>query len=169
MLISVTIIAFLMACLLVAAISDLLTMTIPNSLNLALVLGFLIAAVLTGMDASQLGWHILAGGLVLLISFVLFALGWIGGGDAKLAAAIALWIGFSDTLLAWLVITSLFGGALTLVLLYARRWPLPAVLARQEWALHLHQPKTGIPYGIALAAGGLWILPMTHWFRALPL
>ena len=51
-------------------------------------------------------------------------MGWIGGGDAKLAAATALWFGF-DFLLDYLVYASLFGGVLTLVLIQFRRLPLP--------------------------------------------
>ena len=50
--------------------------------------------------------------MVLAVTFVFFALGWIGGGDAKLAAATALWLGF-DHLLKYLLYASLFGGVLT--------------------------------------------------------
>ena len=86
--------------------------------------------------------------------------GWIGGGDAKLAAATALWFGFGH-LLNYLLYASLFGGALTLLLLQFRQWPLPGVLAGQPWLLKLHAKESGIPYGIALAIGALMIYPET--------
>ena len=69
--------------------------------------------------------HAGAGCAVLVVAFGFFTRGWIGGGDAKLAAATALWLGF-DHLLAYLVYASLFGGALTLLLLQFRTMPLPA-------------------------------------------
>jgi prepilin peptidase CpaA len=99
---------------------------------------------------------------VLVVSFVLFTQGWIGGGDAKLAAATALWFGF-DHLLDYLIYASLFGGVLTIALLQFRRWPLPDVLARQGWIERLHERSGGVPYGIALAAAALVIYPHTNW------
>jgi prepilin peptidase CpaA len=93
-------------------------------------------------------------------------MGWIGGGDAKLAAATALWLGF-DFLPSYLIYASLFGGALTLALLQFRKWPLPAMLAEQDWVVRLHRDDTGVPYGIALAAAALAIYPDTPWMSAI--
>jgi prepilin peptidase CpaA len=154
--------------MLFAASSDLFTMTISNRVSLLLVAGFALLAIATGMPANEALWHIAAGAAVLSVAFVFFAFGWIGGGDAKLAAAIALWLGFAH-LLDFLLIASLLGGGLTLALLSARRWPLPRFLATQEWALRLHDSKTGIPYGIALAAAALMIYPHTIWMTRLGL
>jgi prepilin peptidase CpaA len=145
-----------------AASSDLLTMTISNRVSLLLAAGFAVLAVVTGMSLTEIGWHVAAGAAVLVITFVFFARGWIGGGDAKLAAATALWFGFPH-LLDYLIYASLLGGALTLLLLQWRNWPLPAFLARQSWAQRLHDRNSGIPYGIALAAAALAIYPHTIW------
>jgi prepilin peptidase CpaA len=92
-------------------------------------------------------------------------MGWIGGGDAKLAAATALWFGF-DFLMDYLVYASLFGGVLTLVLIQFRRLPLPGPLARQTWILRLHETGGSVPYGIALAAAALAVYPKTGWMPA---
>ena len=151
-----------------AAASDLFTMTISNRVSLALVAGFLVLAVFSGMGLHDMLSHVGAGAAVLAVAFVCFAMGWVGGGDAKVAAAAALWFGFGH-LLNYLVYASLFGGALTLLLLQFRQWPLPYALAGQAWLLKLHAKESGIPYGIALAIGALMIYPETDWIRAVDL
>jgi len=145
-----------------AASSDLITMTISNRVSLILVGGFLALAFATGMGATDMLWHIGAAAVVLVVAFGFFIQGWIGGGDAKLAAATALWLGF-DHLLPYLLYASLFGGALTLLLLQFRMAPLPRMLARQEWLQRLHRKDGGVPYGIALAVAALAVYPETPW------
>jgi prepilin peptidase CpaA len=151
-----------------AAASDLFTMTISNRVSLALAAGFVVLAIASGMGVSEILLHLGAGAAVLVASFVCFSFGWIGGGDAKVAAAAALWFGFGH-LLHYLVYASLFGGALTLLLLQFRQWPLPYALAGQPWLLKLHAKESGIPYGIALAVGALVIYPETEWISAVDL
>jgi prepilin peptidase CpaA len=151
-----------------AAASDLFTMTISNRVSLALAAGFLVLALLGGMAFHDILSHIGAGATVLAVAFACFAFGWVGGGDAKVAAAAALWFGFGH-LLNYLVYASLFGGALTLLLLQFRQWPLPYPFAGQTWLIRLHAKESGIPYGIALAIGALMIYPETEWIRAVDL
>jgi prepilin peptidase CpaA len=149
-----------------AASSDLLTMTISNRLTLALAGGFAVLAFATGMGLHDVGLHLAAGGIVLAIGFGCFAMGWIGGGDAKLAAATALWFGF-EHLMNYLLYASLFGGALTVLLIQFRTLPLPAALAKQPWIMRLHEKGAGVPYGIALAAAALIVYPDTDWMSRL--
>jgi prepilin peptidase CpaA len=151
-----------------AAASDLFTMTISNRVSLALVAGFLVLALLSGMGLYDILSHVGAGAAVLAVSFACFAMGWVGGGDAKIAAGAALWFGFGH-LMDYLLYASLFGGALTLLLLQFRQWPLPYALAGQTWLLRLHAKESGIPYGIALAIGALMIYPETEWIKAVDL
>jgi prepilin peptidase CpaA len=151
-----------------AAASDLFTMTISNRVSLALAAGFLILAVMSGMELHDLLSHLGAGAAVLAVAFFCFAMGWMGGGDAKVAAGVALWLGFGH-LLDYLLLASLFGGALTLLLLQFRQWPLPSPLTGQAWLMRLHAKESGIPYGIALAIGALMIYPETDWIRAVDL
>jgi prepilin peptidase CpaA len=148
-----------------AASSDLFTMTISNKLSLALVAAFFLLVIVTGMGLAAIGMHLAAAALVLIVAFLLFTQGWIGGGDAKLAAAAALWFGFGY-LLDFLVYAALLGGALTLVLIQFRRLPLPGLLARQHWIMRLHDKAGGVPYGIALAAAALIVYPKTGWMPA---
>lgn len=146
-----------------AAAMDLFTMTIPNKVSIVLVVAFAAAAAVMGIGWHALASHVAAGLLMLVVGIGMFALGWLGGGDAKLLAATALWVGF-EHLLNYLLIAGLAGGALAIVILTYRSVMPPLWLARQGWAFRLHSAKSGIPYGIALAAAGLFVFPSTGWF-----
>ena len=145
-----------------AASSDFLTLTISNRVSLILVGGFVALAAIGGVSAADVLSHLAAGCVVLVAAFSLFARGIIGGGDAKLAAATALWLGF-DHLLPYLLYASLLGGALSVGLIWFRMTPLPDWLARHDWAQRLHGKDAGVPYGIALAAAALAVYPQTPW------
>lgn len=145
---------------------DLASYTIPNRLSLAIAAAFLAFALSAGMSGAQLGLHLAAGLVALAAGFSMFAMGWIGGGDAKLFAAAALWFGFGD-LLPYTLTAAVLGGGLTLLILLARRVPLPAFIAGQAWIARLHDSRSGIPYGVALAAGALLMLPDAQIFRLL--
>ncbi len=147
-----------------AAATDFLTLTISNKLTLGLVAAFAVLAPLSGMDWTSFALHWAAGGVILVLAFFCFAMGWIGGGDAKLASAIALWLGWGSTL-EFIVLASLFGGGLTLLLLAFRRAVVPVFIIRQPWVQRLHDENAGVPYGVALAAAGLAIYPHTAWMQ----
>ncbi len=147
-----------------SAACDLLTMTISNKLTMAIVAGFVVMAPLAGMDWHTFVMHWAAGGIVLVVGFVCFAFGWIGGGDAKLAAGITLWIGWTHAL-EFVGIASVFGGGLTLLILSFRQSVLPGFVIRQPWVRRLHDETAGVPYGVALAAAGLVMYPETIWMH----
>ena len=148
-----------------AGAMDFFTMTIPNRISVALIAGFAVAAVFAGMPLMAIGNHVLAGALFLVIGIFMFSMGWLGGGDAKLLAAAALWLGF-ESILPYVVMVSIFGGMLATVILAYRGMIPPVWVTGQEWAMRLHDRKGGIPYGIALAGAALWVYPSTHWFVA---
>jgi len=141
-----------------AAASDLLSMRLPNWLTFAVAASFAALALLFGMPLETIGANYLCGLAVLAGGFALFAFGWIGGGDAKLAAGIAAWLGFQG-MLDFLVLSAILGGALTLLILQMRRLPLPALLRGENWIVRLHDTKEGVPYGVALAAAALHVYP----------
>jgi prepilin peptidase CpaA len=147
-----------------AASSDLFTMTISNKVSLALVACFVILALAIGMSPRDMGMHAGAAATVLVVAFVFFTQGWIGGGDAKLAAAASLWFGF-DHLLQYLVDAALLGGMLTLLMINFRMFPLPGAMQRWAWLTRLHEKNAGVPYGIALAAAALLVYPDTVWMK----
>ena len=149
-----------------AASSDLLTMRISNRLVLLVALAFFVAALFVGLPLETIGMHVLAALVVLAIAFGLFAAGWIGGGDAKLAAAITLWLGFGLTL-PYLVYAAILGGILTLNILLLRRLPLNPYFARWRWLERLHDAREGVPYGIALAIAAVVLYAQSPVFKAL--
>jgi prepilin peptidase CpaA len=145
---------------------DLFTMTIPNRVSLVMTAGFVVLCPFMGLGTDQILSHFGAGAAMLIAGVVLFAFGLLGGGDAKLFAAGALWVSF-DHLLEFIYFMTLFGGILTLLLLWYRSKLLPYFLLKQRWALHLHDPKIGVPYGVAIAAAGLVVYPAMPWAIAL--
>lgn len=148
-----------------AALSDLLTYTIPNRVSVALIAAFAVFAPLAGLGLTEIALHVAAGAAVLLGGFAMFALRWIGGGDAKLAAAIGLWLGFADVG-PFLLVAAVAGGVLTIAILALRALPLPIVVGDWLWLERLQDKRSGIPYGIALAAGALILLPQTAVWKA---
>ncbi len=148
-----------------AAAMDLFTMTIPNRVSLALVAGFFAAAILGGMAWMDILRHVGVGFALLVVAILMFSQGWLGGGDAKLLAACGLWFGFSQVL-DYLMAVALFGGALSIAILSFRNLIPQVLVTGREWAERLHDKKSGIPYGIALAAAGLWLYPTSDVFRA---
>lgn len=155
---------FFPAAMALAASMDVITMTIPNRVCAALAIGYFVLALAVGLPAHTILVNVSCGAAVLAVMFGLFAMGWIGGGDAKLAAATALWIGWG-TLLDYSLSAAIYGGALTLVILLGRKVVLPVWLSRHAWIARLHDPKTGVPYGVALAAAGMMIYPHTEIWR----
>lgn len=148
-----------------AGAMDLMTLTISNKISIALIAAFAAAALLMGLPLQVVLMHLAAGASVLAVTTVMFYMGWLGGGDAKLLAAAALWIGF-DLMMPYLLKVAVLGGVLALVILIYRRLPI-ASLPVPAFAKRLHTDGTGIPYGIAIAGGALWIYPATNWFAAL--
>ncbi len=149
-----------------AASSDFFTMTISNRISLILIAGFVALAVGTGMPVDEMLDHAGAGGLVLAAAFILYLLKQLGGGDAKLAAATALWLGWAH-LFDYLLYTSLLGGVLTLALIEFRKFVMPRALIGKVWAERLHEPGGRVPYGIALAIAALVVYPSTIWMQSL--
>jgi prepilin peptidase CpaA len=147
-----------------AAANDLFTMRIPNRISLALIGGFIAIALLTRMPLETFATHVGIALLVLVATFALFSMNMLGGGDAKLMAAGALWMG-ADHIVEFLAYVTILGGILAVVILGYRNLVPVNALSLPEWARRLHTTGGGIPYGIAIAAGGLMLFPATELFR----
>lgn len=149
-----------------SAWSDLFTMTIANWISGLLIATFIGMALVSGVSVQTiLLGHLACGVAVLVLTFSLFAFGWIGGGDAKLAAATAVWLGW-DHLTDYGLLASILGAALTIAILRFRKVTLPRAFSSTTWISRLHDNKTGVPYGIALACAGLALYPETPVWQA---
>jgi prepilin peptidase CpaA len=133
------------ALLVVAAAYDLRSFRIPNPIPVALIALFAVSAAI-GVQGT-LSPHFASFGIASLLGFGLFAGHIWGGGDTKLISAFALFLTPSD-LGRFLLVTTLVGGVIALLVLLAERM-----------ANDPRMDRVSIPYGLALAIGGLdWCL-----------
>ncbi len=140
-----------------AAVRDVVSFTIPNRISIALALLFVPAMLAAGLGWAQAGLHLFVGAGVLALGIGMFALRWIGGGDAKLLAAAALWAGWPGVL-PFLALTAIFGGVFVLLLLIARR--MFGSYAEAHGIFWPILQRTGdVPYGVGIAAAALVFLP----------
>jgi prepilin peptidase CpaA len=141
------------------ALKDLTSYTIPNAISLGLAAAFPVAALALGAPLGMIGLSFAVGAAALVLGMGMFAAGWIGGGDAKLFAAAALWIGLPAAT-SYLLFTGLAGGALAVGLLGLRWGPVRAVRpAGPAWFERLAQDGENVPYGVAIAVGALCAFP----------
>lgn len=149
----------------VAAFKDATSFTIPNWISASAALAFAPVALLAGAEPGALGLHLAVGVGALVCGMAMFALGWIGGGDAKLLAASALWLGWS-ALLPFLMFTALAGGVLAVGLLNLRAdWLRRLAPAGPVWIERLREKGAPAPYGVALAVGALAAFPQSDLLR----
>ncbi len=165
LMIAAAVFVILPLCLAMAAFSDLFTMTIPNRVSLILAVSFLVLAPLSGLAIQTIGMHLAAAAIVFSACFALFALNVMGGGDAKLLSATALWFGLNQSLLFLMTDVAMIGGLITLLILMAR--------AQSDTILAFGLPVPNsiliakkIPYGIAIAIGGFMAFPSSPLFIA---
>lgn len=152
--------AVLPALVITAGLTDLTSMKIPNWISGLLILGFFPAAFAVGLGLTEIAVHVGVGLLALVIGATLFALRWIGGGDAKLLASGCLWFGLSGSAV-FVLWTGMIGGLFCLGLILTRRWVPPYFPGLPAWLSRLMEPKGDIPYGVAIAIGALLAFPVS--------
>lgn len=141
-----------------AALKDLTSYTIPNWISAALVVSFPLAVVAYGATPMEIGASALVGVAALFAGAAMFALGWIGGGDAKMFAACGLWLGW-PAVLPFLMGTALAGGGLAVALLWSRKLSFGYVQWAPAWFGRLMTPGADVPYGLAICLGALIAFP----------
>lgn len=155
------------ALVITAALRDATSYTIPNWISLALIAAFPPAALSLELPLAQVGLHLGLGGAALILGMIMFALRWIGGGDAKLFAAAALWLGWPAAA-TYGVMTAVAGGALALTLIVLRSGYLrPYVVTGPAWFSRLAEPGENVPYGVAIAVGALMAFPASPFMKPL--
>ena len=139
-----------------ALVSDALTMKIPNRISVGIVALYPAWVIATGMTLEHILMPLALAAGMLLAGFLAVDRGWIGGGDAKMLAAISLWAG-EPLLLVLIFVTTLVGGVMATAAILSEAMRRRAVLARGG---EVNGPfltsviKSKIPYGVAIAIGG---------------
>ncbi|MGP7796406.1 A24 family peptidase [Sphingomonas sp. CLY1604] len=144
-LVSLTLVGVLAALLLAAGIEDVRSREIANAKNAAIALLAPLWWWAIGLGWGEVGVQLLVAAVAFAVFIGAFALGWMGGGDVKMIAALALWLP-PGRLVEMLMVMSILGGAITLLLMFEHRW----------------QRRIGeveVPYGVAIAAAALLALP----------
>ena len=150
----------------VAALKDVTSFIIPNWISIGLVAAFYPAALAAGASLGVIGAATAVGACALLAGMAMFYAGWMGGGDAKLLAGCALWMGW-PTVLPFLLAGALAGGALALILIRLRSDLLRPYLQRgPAWVGRLVTTPDA-PYGVAIAVGALVMLPRSPLLQAM--
>ncbi len=140
-----------------AGIYDILTTRIPDWISLSLAAAFLLYALVKAFTLTHFSLHLGVSVIVFLAGFLVFSIGWMGGGDGKLAAIGALWFGPQLTL-PFIVLSFIFGGMMVLFVFVLRSIVLPENLQRQKWLMQWVQGKEGLPFGFAMAMSVLVIV-----------
>ena len=150
--------------LIYAAINDIRSFTITNKLNIVFAACFLVFFFPLGLGLKGLGIHFGTAIAAFAVGFILFAIGAWGGGDAKLIAATAFWLG-PNAMLGYAIYTALAGGILAVILLISRflakKYGLPK---RPRWARQILRRRAQVPYGVALCIGGIFAVFNASWF-----
>ncbi|MBI1405558.1 MAG: pilus assembly protein CpaA [Caulobacter sp.] len=147
------------AMVILGGLKDVTSFTIPNWISAVLIVGFGLAAIALGLPWQTALTCLGVGVAGLLIAMGMFAMGWIGGGDAKMFAAAALWLGWPASI-NFVLVTGLAGGALAVSLLGLRSvWLRPLTVRGPDWVGRLAKPGGDAPYGVAIAIGALAAFP----------
>jgi len=137
-------------------------LTIPNWISLAVIAGFFAVTPFVWAGWGIFAQHLLVGLTFFAAGFAMFAFGGLGGGDAKLMAATALWWQWDEAAI-YVLCTTFIGGVLALLLVFGRKF-IPERVLTAQWAHHLFRDEKKMPYGLALAAGALLTLPKSDIF-----
>ena len=152
--------ATFMGVLVWGAIADIRTRLIPNNVSIALVILYFLYSF-----SGYANWTdgLLGGLIVFLLSFLLFRYGAMGGGDAKLMTSIAFWVG-TKGILAFGLITSLAGGVLALFFLLRQKYHKET--EQEDDTPYGNTEPIVLPYGVAIAAGGLVTIWLTQFVNS---
>lgn len=142
-----------------AAYADFRGLSIPNQYSAIIMGSFALCYALLwllGRDdvLGPLASHVIAAGVIFLVTLVMFMVGGLGAGDSKLATVFALWAGLGG-LMPFLFYMAVIGGLLGLTALVLKKWRPIKGAAAQGWIGRVQAGENKVPYGIAIVAGAL--------------
>ena len=154
------------AMVILAGLRDMTSYTIPNWISFGTLLAFFPTAFALGLPLPVIGINLTVGLVALILGMGMFALGWIGGGDAKLFAAAGVWLGY-PSFIGFTMVTAIAGGLLAVGLLGMRSlWVRRYVVGGPPWFERLTTHGENVPYGVAIAVGALFAYPASALMQA---
>ncbi|TAE33360.1 MAG: hypothetical protein EAY65_04840 [Alphaproteobacteria bacterium] len=152
--------ALLSLCTIYAMVTDVQSYRIPNKVNGSILLLFIVTRSLFIIDLPVLD-SLYAFAATFAIGYILFAFSIMGGGDVKMLSVLVLWIGWSMSLVEYLVVVAIVGGFFTIILLLARVL-MPFMMIKMQWQdkpiPRLFTTGAPVPYGVAIGCVFLWML-----------
>ncbi|MBB4657739.1 A24 family peptidase [Parvularcula dongshanensis] len=142
------------AVLVICALHDVQRFKIPNVYVAGLLAAWPIAALLCGLSAGEAISAAGVGGIFLVVGFALFSFRLLGAGDAKLMAALGPWLGV-QAVMPFVLYTTLSGAVLAFLLVKFRSRPMPVFAYTHAWLVQMHDRTKVMPYGVAIAIGGI--------------
>lgn len=152
----VTLVTTLFSC-----VSDVKSMRIPNMHSLIIAAAFLVAFAASPESFEGKWWYYPAALVAMFaITFGMFAKGMIGGGDAKLGSALALWVGLQG-LVPYVFWMAIAGGLLGVASLFIKKSKRFVGLPPENWIAQVQEGRNAVPYGIAISFGAWGALLQT--------
>ena len=154
--------AVILVTTLLACVSDVRTMRIPNMHSVVIAAAFLVAFAASPESFPGKWWFYPAAlAIMFAITFGMFAKGMIGGGDAKLGSALALWVGLQG-LVPYVFWMAIAGGLLGVASLFIKKSKRFTGLPPENWIAQVQEGRNAVPYGIAISAGAWGALLQTE-------
>lgn len=144
--------AVVLAATIAACVTDLMSLRIPNILSIIIIAAFVIA--FAASPHSFEGWraHLAALAGFFIITYIMFITGMIGGGDAKLGSALALWVGLKG-LAIYVFCMAFAGGIIALISIFIKKKKPFRNPPAKSWMAQAQEGRNAVPYGIAISIG----------------
>ncbi len=131
-------------------LADVRSLRIPNAYSAIVAVAFAAAYALSPASFQPLKLHLVAAGIIFVVTLIMYAVKAFGAGDTKLASVLALWVG-TKGLMVYLFYMALLGGVLGVAALVIRRRKLFTNAPDGSWASQLHAGRNAVPYGVAIS------------------
>lgn len=135
-----------------AAVSDVRSLRIPNSYSIVVIVCFIGAFILSPDSFGRWWEHVGAFFGMLVITYLMFVAGMMGGGDSKFGSALALWTGLHG-LLPYVFYMAIMGGIIGICSIIFRKYKPFKNPAAGSWMAEAQEGKNSVPYGIAITVG----------------
>ena len=148
-----------------AAFSDFQRLKIPNILPILILISFFCSFAVYPEVFSDVWWKPFAAmGVTFIVTFIMFSVGMMGGGDSKLMVALAPWVGWTG-LIPYIFIMTLVGGVLGGIALWVKKNKPFSSPDPKSWIGQVQDGRSAVPYGIAITVGAIATMLLTGFIQ----